>query len=188
MTRVVISRFALAVVFCSVAAVASATPFTLTFTASGFVISGTQYPGFDGSLSGTVSWDAAAATDPIAALTAFDLTIYDHTFGLSEVGIAFSSEGRLALWAAPFGPSVTNVGSVTDFVLTLDRAVPAIDFFAYGLVGKPDAIWWEPSFTLARFVDTSPEPVPEPTFVALSVTGFVAFVVMRRRRPSTGAR
>lgn len=157
-----------------------AAPVTLEFSASGFQNGGTSYPGFDGPVTGRISWNQVNAGDPISALTDIDLTIGGHTYGLAEVGVASNN----SLWSAIGGVAngantVVGSGEFHDFLLIFNRVNPEVSNFAYSIQGKSGAIWWFPTNTEARFVSNQ---VPEPASVLLVLVAGLGLLVARRGR------
>lgn len=153
-------------------AAASAAPITMSFTASGFENAGTQYPGLNGPVSGSISWDGASVNDPISALTGIDLAIAGHTYTLAEVGVANNAGTTTAVGALARGANaVVGDGAFDDFLLVFDRTQPEIDAFAYSVAGKSNAIWWQPTSTTATY-----DPIPPPpSFIEtllFSMSGF----------------
>lgn len=159
-----------------------AAPVTLEFSASGFENAGVQFPGFDGPIHGSISWDSASPGDPMTALTGIDLTIAGHVYTLAEVGIANEGSSQSAIGASPsgFNAAVGN-GAAHDFLLVVDRVSPRIDAFAFTILGKTGAIWWTPRQTDARFATQS---VPEPAGLLLAAGSLGALALARRRRPA----
>lgn len=142
------------------AALVQAAPVTIEFSASGFQNGGTQHPGFDGPIHGSITWDSQQPTDPMGALTGIDLTIAGHVYTLAEVGIAHEGTTQTVIGASPSGfNAVVGNGLAHDFLLVIDRVNPAIQAFAFSIQGKDNAIWWFPAQTSARFATND---VPEP--------------------------
>lgn len=165
-----------------VAAMVHAAPVTIEFSASGFANGGVQFPGFDGPVHGSITWDSASPTDPMNALTGIDLTIAGHVYTLAEVGIANEGSTKTALGASPSGFSaVVGNGAAHDFLLVIDRVNPRIDAFAFSILGKTGAIWWFPSQTDARFASLA---VPEPAGLLLAAGALGALALARRRQPA----
>lgn len=162
------------------AGMACAAPVTMHFHADGFQNAGTQWPGFSGPIDGSISWNATAnANDPIAMLTAIDLTIAGHKYSLAEVGIANQGTTQTAIGGLFNGANaVVGNGAANDFLLVFDRVNPFISAFAYSIAGKTSAIWWTPSSTNA-FFDTN--HVPEPGSMALAVLALGAMGMLTRR-------
>lgn len=158
---------------------AQAANVTMEFTASGFLNGGAQYPGFNGPVTGRISWDRANVGDPISTLTGIDLTIAGHTYSLSEVGVANNGTTQTAVGGLANGAnSVVGSGEFNDFLLIFDRVNPGLGQFAYSIKGKLGAIWWFPTFTEARFVT---QTVPEPAAGLLALAALGLLVTNRRR-------
>jgi hypothetical protein len=165
------------------AALVQAAPVTIEFSASGFQNAGTPYPGFDGPVHGSISWDSQHATDPMGALTGIDLTIAGHVYTLAEVGIANEGSTQTAIGASPSGfNAVVGNGLAHDFLLVIDRVNPRIDAFAFSIEGKTGAIWWFPTQTEARFAG---QAVPEPGGALLAGAALGALGLARRRQPAS---
>lgn len=164
------------------AALVHAAPVTMEFSASGFENAGVQFPGFDGPIHGSISWDSANSGDPMTALTGIDLTIAGHVYTLAEVGIANEGTTQTALGASPSGfNAAVGSGAAHDFLLVVDRVNPRIEAFAFTIQGKVGAIWWSPKQTDARFATLA---VPEPTGLLLATAALGALAVARRRQPA----
>lgn len=164
------------------AALVNAAPVTIEFSASGFQNAGTQYPGFDGPIHGSITWDNDGDPyDPMGALTGIDLTIAGHVYTLAEVGIANEGSTQTAIGASPSGfNTVVGNGAAHDFLLVIDRVNPRIDAFAFTIEGKTNAIWWFPTQTEARFAS---QGVPEPGGFLLAGAALGALGLARRRQP-----
>lgn len=163
------------------AALVHAAPVTIEFSASGFQNAGTQYPGYDGPIHGSITWDSVNAYDPMTTLTGIDLTIAGHVYTLAEVGIANEGTTQTALGAGPSGfNAVVGNGAAHDFLLVIDRVNPRIQAFAFSIQGKTNAIWWTPTQTDARFAANG---VPEPGGVLLAGAALGALGLVRRRQP-----
>jgi MYXO-CTERM domain-containing protein len=164
---------------------AQAANVTMEFTASGFLNGGSQFPGFNGPVTGRISWDRANVGDPISTLTGIDLTIAGHTYSLSEVGVANNGTTQTAIGGLANGAnSVVGSGEFNDFLLIFDRVNPSLGQFAYSIQGKLGAIWWFPTFTEARFVT---QTVPEPAAGLLALAALGLLVTNRRRASSLKA-
>lgn len=164
------------------AALVNAAPVTIEFSASGFQNGGTPYPGFDGPIHGSITWDSQQPTDPMGALIGIDLTIAGHVYTLAEVGIANEGSTQAAIGASPSGfNAVVGNGLAHDFLLVIDRVNPRIDTFAFTVEGKTGAIWWFPTQTEARFAS---QDVPEPGGLVLAAAALGALGLARRRQPA----
>ena len=175
------SAASLALAALSFVPAAQAATFTLDFKASGFTnIGGNVFPGFDGPVEGSVSWESLGVSDTISALTAIDFVLFGHRFSLSDVGIASQTADSLVLGAAPNGfNTVVGNGVATDFLIVLDRRLPGINSFGYGLAGKDNALWISPSFTEASYRTGT---VPEPAILALALLALGGVVAGRWKR------
>lgn len=171
-------------VFSLLAAPATGAPFGISFSASGFQFNDPGSPGFDGPLSGAFTWAGSDLADPITALTSFDLTIYGRTFGLEDVGVVISGVGVVTIGGAPHGfDAVIADGVDTDFLLTVRQTTPSVVYFAYSLQGENSTLWVNPSRSGARFdFRPDPEPVPEPSLLALTSLGVLGVTALARRR------
>lgn len=165
---------------CLLTSLACAAPVTLKFHADGFQNAGTQWAGFSGPIDGSISWDATAnPSDPIAMLTAIDLTIAGHSYSLAEVGIANQGSTQTAIGGLFNGANaVVGNGAANDFLLVFDRVNPFISAFAYSIQGMTNAIWWSPTNSSAAF-DTN--HVPEPGSMALAALALGAMAMAARR-------
>jgi len=162
------------------AALCHAAPVTIEFSASGFQNAGTQYPGYDGPIHGSITWDSANPYDPMTTLTGIDLTIAGHVYALAEVGIANEGSTQTAIGASPSGfNAVVGNGAAHDFLLVIDRVNPRIDAFAFTIQGKTGAIWWFPTNAQARF---SAHAVPEPGGLLLAGAALGVLGLSRRRQ------
>ncbi|WP_395702029.1 PEP-CTERM sorting domain-containing protein [Aquabacterium sp.] len=163
------------------AGLACAVPTTLHFHADGFENAGTQYPGFSGPIDGSISWNGSGnAYDPIGALTAIDLTIAGHQYGLNEIGIANQGSTQTALGGLFRGANaVVGDGAGDDFLLVFDRVNPLINAFAFSIAGKTNAIWWSPTTTSAT-IDVN--NVPEPGSLLLVAAAIGGLMLAARRR------
>jgi MYXO-CTERM domain-containing protein len=168
------------------AALVHAAPVTIEFSASGFQNGGTPYPGFDGPIHGSITWDNDGGPyDPMGALTGIDLTIAGHVYTLAEVGIANEGSTQTAIGASPSGfNAAVGSGAAHDFLLVIDRVNPRIDAFAFTIEGKTGAIWWFPTQTEARFAS---QDVPEPGGLLLAAAALGALGLARRRQPPSAA-
>lgn len=168
------------------AALVHAAPVTIEFSASGFQNAGTSYPGYDGPIHGSITWDRVNPDDPMGVLTGIDLTIAGHVYTLAEVGIANEGATQTAIGASPTGfNAVVGSGAAHDFLLVLDRVNPRISTFAFSIQGKTNAIWWAPTQTDARFATNG---VPEPGGVLLAGAALGALGLVRRRQPGAAPR
>lgn len=164
----------------SLGSAAFAGPVTLELKASGFANAGTQYPGFDGEVDVSLSWDTANKADPIASILSIDIEIAGHQYTLAEVGIANQGTTQTAIGAIVRGANaVIGDGAFNDFLLVFDRVNPAINAFAYSIQGKTNAIWWTPASTSAAYITNS---VPEPSTLALLLPALAALLAFRRPR------
>lgn len=160
---------------------AVAIPFTLQFSASGFVNGGVQYPGFSGPISGSFSWDANNTNELLSTLTSINLAIGGHQYALGEVGVG--SQGSTQSTVGGLFNSVNAVigsGLDDDFLIVFDRVNPQIVAFAYAIEGKFEAIWWLPTSTEIHYVSS----VPEPASIALFGLALAGLASSRRRRAS----
>lgn len=159
---------------------ASAAALTMNFTADGFANAGTQYPGYSGPISGSISWiGGASLSDPISVLTDIHMTIAGHAYSLGEIGIANQGSTQTAIGGLWHGANaVVGDGSGNDFLLVFDRVHPGISAFAYSIEGKTDAIWWTPSSSHAEFAAAE---TPEPASFTLALLGLAAGFGLRRR-------
>jgi len=181
----VLARAAFVLATCVAASAAQAHLVTLQFKASGFQNAGASYPGFDGEIDGSLTWDTANKADPIGSILGIDLAIGGHQYTLSEVGIANQGSTQTAIGAIVRGANaVVGDGAVNDFLLVFDRVTPGINAFAYSIQGKTSAIWWTPAFTSAEYIDVN--SVPEPASLAL-VLPPLAWLALRRGRKGTTA-
>jgi MYXO-CTERM domain-containing protein len=162
---------------------------TMAFSASGFQNAGVQFPGFDGPVSGSISWESTGnLLDPIAALTSIDLSIAGHVYTLAEVGIANQGTTQTAIGGLFNGAnSAVGSGAAHDFLLVFDRVQPAITSFAYVIEGKAAAIWWTPTDTHAAFV-TDANGVPEPSALGLAALAMGLLAAVRRRSVTEAGR
>lgn len=153
---------------------------TMEFFADGFQNAGVQFPGFNGPVSGRISWDSNNLLDPIAAFTDIDLEIAGHAYTLAEVGDGGQGTTQSAIGGLVHGANTAvGDGLSNDFLIVFDRVNPAIVAFAYTIQGKGGAIWWTPTDTSARFVDTN--GVPEPSSLLLGIAALGALGLSRRR-------
>ena len=180
-----LARAAFVLVACMAANAAQANLVTLKFKASGFQNAGTAYPGFDGEIDGSLTWDTANKADPIGSFLDIDLEIAGHQYTLGEVGIANQGTTQTAMGGLARGANaVIGDGAANDFLIVFDRVNPSISAFAYSIQGKTSAIWWSPTFTSAEYVDVN--TVPEPASLALVLTP-LAWLALRRGRKGAKA-
>lgn len=155
---------------------------TLLFDLSGFANAGTPYPGFDGPLAGSLTWRSDTLHGPIDQILAFNLSIYGHTYGVGDIGVANQGTTQTAIGGLARGANaVVGDGAFDDFLFVFDRNVPSSSAFAYSIQGKSNAIWWTPSDSYLRYADVTTTPVPEPSSVALTAIGLAAARLRRRR-------
>ena len=161
---------------------------TMEFSASGFQNAGVQFPGFDGPVSGSISWESTGnLLDPIGALTGLNLSIAGHAYTLAEVGIANEGTTQTAIGGLFNGAnSAVGSGAAHDFLLVFDRVQPAITSFAYVIEGKAGAIWWTPTDSRAAFA-TDANGVPEPSALGLTVLAIGLLAAGRRRLAGAAA-
>ena len=167
------------------AALVNAAPTTLSFSASGFQNAGVQFPGFDGPIHGSLTWESNDLHDPVGVVTGIDLTIAGHVYSLSEVAIANEGSTQTAVGGLPHGAHVAvGDGLANDFLFVFDRVNLNVITFAYTLLGKSGAIWWSPTQSEAHIVTDSGH-VPETASALLAVLAVLALVgaSLTSRRP-----
>jgi hypothetical protein len=159
---------------------AQAATYTIDFSASGFQNAGVAAPGVGTHITGTMSWEAASPSDAIGTLTAFDMAINGHAYTLAEIGIANEGTPQTAFGGLVNGANaVVGNGAADDFLIVFDRLTPSIQTFAFSVLGYAGSIWWTPTFTSMRYVNTN--HVPEPATALLVVVALGAAVVARRK-------
>jgi hypothetical protein len=162
----------------TLATTANAATVTLNLKASDFVNAGVSYPGFNGEIDVSLTWDTDNKADPIQQLLSIDIEIAGHQYTMAEVGIANQGSTQTAIGGLFHGANaVIGDGAGHDFLIVFDRVVPHIDAFAYSIAGKTGAIWWTPGHTSAAYVENN---VPEPSSLALLLPA-LGLLALRRR-------
>jgi PEP-CTERM motif len=180
MSKTLAATFALALATWA-AAPAQAATFTIEFSASGFQQGGAAAPGVNTNVTGTMSWEAASPSDAIGNLTAFEMAINGHAYTLAEIGVANEGSTQTAFGGLVSGANaVVGNGAADDFLIVFDRLMPRIEAFAFSVRGFVGSIWWTPSQTSMRYVDTT-NNVPEPATALLVLAALGAAAAARRR-------
>jgi PEP-CTERM motif len=161
---------------------AQAATFTIEFSASGFQQGGVAAPGVGTNITGSMSWEALSPSDAIGNLTAFEMAINGHAYTLAEVGIANQGTTQTAFGGLVNGANaVVGNGLADDFLIVFDRLAPRMETFAFAVKGFVGSIWWTPTFTSMRYVDTN-NNVPEPATALLVLAALGAAAAARRSR------
>lgn len=158
---------------------ASAIPYKVDFTASGFgpgIFDGGVVP--QNAVKGTIFFTADAIGANISAIDAVELIVNGHAYTTEELGVSRYSDGYT------FGAKVNGVGvtrtNSNDFYLILSSN---FNVFAYAVDGVADT--WTTrniSYAYSDLSSLPPASVPEPGILGLLGLGAAAFALSRRRR------